>query len=608
MRRSSPGFSLRSIIALGAVAVVTATTMLLGTSVAAGSIARTARSATATSTSKTASATLSHHSTATAVHPVGSSPAVSRPQVPRVLPPAPVLWDQYDNDLGNAIVSEARTDDSTLSAQAADDFVVPNGQTWTITEVDVPGYPSIADPSSFNVFFYHDASALPGTLITQQLARPVGGVNPDFVITLSPGVRLHAGTYWLSVQGTVTGQQWFWEGRNVTSNDPTVWQNPGGGYGVCPTWTLTSTCEGFSWPDQMFRLRGTVTAPQPCLSHRILIVHSDSSTPPTTLQTDLASQPGVAGVDLFDAESGTPLLTKLLQYRTVVVFSDHVFFDPVTLGDRIADYLDRYGVVVATPYDWFGSPFDLEGRWVSGNYTPFNDTASNSAGGTLGTFTAGHPLMKHVSALNDTYAENATAASGATVVARWNDASPLIAVKGRAVGITGFLGDFYGAVWSGDFPRVIANAGAWLCARRSDGLIKVSTSHSYSGNNVYNTTGLHQNAHVSAAPGTTKTFDIEIQNDSGFPDLFKVGGPGGSAGFKVSYLKGASGSTSITPKVEAGTYTTSLLAPGKTTIIRLVVNVPKTAGVGTSHSWLVTIRVPGTAIIDAVEGTVKVVA
>ena len=43
--------------------------------------------------------------------------------------PQAVLYDQYDNDLLNGIVSADRTDDPSLSAETADNFVVPNGQT-----------------------------------------------------------------------------------------------------------------------------------------------------------------------------------------------------------------------------------------------------------------------------------------------------------------------------------------------------------------------------------------------------------------------------------------------------------------------------------------------
>ena len=50
---------------------------------------------------------------------------------------------------------------------AADDFVVPAGQTWNITEVDVAGEYSVGGgpAASFNVFFYADCATLPGTLV-----------------------------------------------------------------------------------------------------------------------------------------------------------------------------------------------------------------------------------------------------------------------------------------------------------------------------------------------------------------------------------------------------------------------------------------------------------
>ncbi len=49
------------------------------------------------------------------------------------------------------------------------------------------------------------------------------------------------------------GQTW-----NVQSNQGAAWQNPGGGFGVCPTWTLKTTCIPITGgPDQVFRLNGT---------------------------------------------------------------------------------------------------------------------------------------------------------------------------------------------------------------------------------------------------------------------------------------------------------------------------------------------------------------
>src|SRR5262249_10459795 len=50
---------------------------------------------------------------------------------------------------------------------------------------------------------------------------------------------------------------------------------------------------------------------------------------------------------------------------------------------------------------------------------------------------------------------------GATKVATWNDGTPLMAYKGRAVGLSAYVGDVQ-APFSGDYARVIANAGRFL--------------------------------------------------------------------------------------------------------------------------------------------------
>jgi hypothetical protein len=56
--------------------------------------------------------------------------------------------------------------------------------------------------------------------------------------------------------------QWGWTERTVQSNSPAAWQNPAGGFGVCPTWDVRTTCLGAGAPDQLFRLIGT-TGPPP---------------------------------------------------------------------------------------------------------------------------------------------------------------------------------------------------------------------------------------------------------------------------------------------------------------------------------------------------------
>jgi hypothetical protein len=160
--------------------------------------------------------------------------------------------------LNNGIVSADRTDDPTLSAEAGDNFVVPSGETWNITEVDIRAPVGLPDPTEFAVHFYTDNAGLPGTEVHVATGLAVVG-NPDYIITLTSPAVLSEGTYWVSAVGTIAGTNWFWEGRSVTSNGfSTAWRNPANGYGTgCTDWGRLETCIGIPWPDQMFRLVGT---------------------------------------------------------------------------------------------------------------------------------------------------------------------------------------------------------------------------------------------------------------------------------------------------------------------------------------------------------------
>ena len=107
----------------------------------------------------------------------------------------------------------------------------------------------------------------------------------------------------------------------------------------------------------------------------------------------------------------------------------------------------------------------INGRWASGRYSPYlYPTAVANGAATLGTFNAAHPLMQGVSALQSNFHQVVPLAAGATQVAAWSNGDSLIATKSVAthttIGVTAYIGSH--AIWSGDFPRVIANAGRWL--------------------------------------------------------------------------------------------------------------------------------------------------
>src|ERR1700741_2316873 len=90
---------------------------------------------------------------------------------------AAVLHDQYDNfGTDNGILS-SDPPGANNAAMAADDFVVPSGQTWSLDGVDFRSQ----DGGAFaaNVFVYANAGSIPGTLVVSRLNLPHVGAQKD---------------------------------------------------------------------------------------------------------------------------------------------------------------------------------------------------------------------------------------------------------------------------------------------------------------------------------------------------------------------------------------------------------------------------------------------
>jgi hypothetical protein len=174
-----------------------------------------------------------------------------------------VLYSQNSNDSGTGVVSDMfGTSFPTYTDQAADDFVVPSGSTWKVKEVDVTGvyFNGPGPTTGENVFFYKDKKGLPGKQVAEyDNVQGKGNGTGSFAIKI-PTTKLKAGTYWVSVQGEITfsnppNGEWGWEVSSVQHGSVAAWQNPGGGFAVCPKWATLQSCLGYG-PDLMFALKG----------------------------------------------------------------------------------------------------------------------------------------------------------------------------------------------------------------------------------------------------------------------------------------------------------------------------------------------------------------
>ena len=98
------------------------------------------------------------------------------------------------------------------------------------------------------------------------------------------------------------------------------------------------------------------------------------------------------------------------------------------------------------------------------------------------------------------------------------------------------------------------------------------------GDNVYNATGKKQKrSHIDYLTYSTErdpravVFRISIQNEGSVADRFRIDADGVTAGYVVKFLRKT---TNITSAVEAGTYTTPVLAPGASFVIKAKVVMP----------------------------------
>jgi hypothetical protein len=184
---------------------------------------------------------------------------------------AAVLHDQMDSPGADGVFSQFGTGAPNVDVEAADDFAVPAGQTWTIQSVDVTGvYDAGAGPvSSVNVYLYTDAGNLPGlqAFAQKNIAPSNGTPGPSFSAPVGAPPLAGGHTYWLSFQANLNGYPgaiWDWKNRAVQSGNPAAFRDTAGTVlGGCTAFKARSSpgCPGFaSQPDQLFRLNGTTAA------------------------------------------------------------------------------------------------------------------------------------------------------------------------------------------------------------------------------------------------------------------------------------------------------------------------------------------------------------
>ncbi len=162
----------------------------------------------------------------------------------------------------NSIISQSNALGSGALVQVADDFVVPEGNTWTIERVLAFGTASggpIFDDAS--VVIYVDENGAPGEAIynSGQLVPISDPDDTNMNLLLPAAVTLENGTYWISVYANLDFGRWNWGSQNGGIGTESQLRDAEDIFGAGATnWTPLSLL-GLGPFDQVFDLYGMIS-------------------------------------------------------------------------------------------------------------------------------------------------------------------------------------------------------------------------------------------------------------------------------------------------------------------------------------------------------------
>jgi PKD repeat protein len=157
-----------------------------------------------------------------------------------------LLWDQLSDPSGeDAVISQTFTDFTEFTSMAADDFIVPAGETWQVETIMVKGgYSEGGGPTltaNLEIFANDPVINIPSAPIFQMpevpvITEPDGGFIIDLTMFGDLPLILQSGHYWLSVHahGAFADQGgWYWaKQKSPTIQNEFHWKNPGGGFEI----------------------------------------------------------------------------------------------------------------------------------------------------------------------------------------------------------------------------------------------------------------------------------------------------------------------------------------------------------------------------------------
>lgn len=213
----------------------------------------------------------------------------------------PSIYEQTNTQV-STIPSQNFLDFSGL-AQSADDFTVPEGNTWNIDRVlafgGLRGTPSF---DSVTIVIFTDDEGLPGDEIYNS-----GGITPiselnnsNLNILLPEIVTLKSGKYWISIYVNLAfnpgTNQWFWASQDNVIGEETQFRDAANIFGLGATdWSTASVVFERTPLDQIFQIFGDI------IGSDIEPIVPEAEAPLTTLDLtkDIAVYPNPSSNEFF---------------------------------------------------------------------------------------------------------------------------------------------------------------------------------------------------------------------------------------------------------------------------------------------------------------------
>ncbi|MCX6841437.1 MAG: T9SS type A sorting domain-containing protein [candidate division WOR-3 bacterium] len=167
--------------------------------------------------------------------------------------------------------------------------------------------------------------------------------------------------------------------------------------------------------------------------------------------------------------SYTPTFAEMCGYDVILVWSSDSFADPVTMGDRLADYVDVGGRVIMFTSCWYdsaglgiGGRIKNEWQYQTINYSDSFDLQDR----TEGWFDPGHEITRDmgIHPIHMYFRHNTTLAPGAFLLAEWMGGIPfvVVSVNTAVICINCYIGnDTQPTGPSGAWGRLVDNAIEW---------------------------------------------------------------------------------------------------------------------------------------------------